>query len=87
NQKISGQESPFFTVPGRFQEKTRKQGQEQNLLQPEEERVRPNDPEAFRFGERSTQETEVVVNHPRISSPSNRNITPTQIEHNIVTPE
>ncbi|MBW0476219.1 hypothetical protein O181_015934 [Austropuccinia psidii MF-1] len=44
NQKISGQESSFFTIPGSFQEKTRKQGQEQNLLQPEEERVRPHDP-------------------------------------------
>ncbi|MBW0561675.1 hypothetical protein O181_101390, partial [Austropuccinia psidii MF-1] len=49
NQQISGQESPFFTIPGSFQEKTRKQGQEQNLLQPEEERVRPHDPEAVGF--------------------------------------
>ncbi|MBW0564627.1 hypothetical protein O181_104342 [Austropuccinia psidii MF-1] len=32
NQQISGQESPFFTIPGSFQEKTRKQGQERNLL-------------------------------------------------------
>ncbi|MBW0587949.1 hypothetical protein O181_127664 [Austropuccinia psidii MF-1] len=55
NQQISGQESPFFTIPGSFQEKTRKQGKEQNLLQPEEERVRPHDPEAVRFGERSTK--------------------------------
>ncbi|MBW0591474.1 hypothetical protein O181_131189, partial [Austropuccinia psidii MF-1] len=87
NQKISGQESPFSTIPGIFQEKTRKQGQEQNLLQPEEERVRPHYPEAVKFGKRSTQEPEVVVNHSRISSPSNRNITPTQTEHNIVTSE
>ncbi|MBW0541796.1 hypothetical protein O181_081511 [Austropuccinia psidii MF-1] len=27
NQQISGQESPFFTIPGSFQEKTRIQGQ------------------------------------------------------------
>ncbi|MBW0530404.1 hypothetical protein O181_070119, partial [Austropuccinia psidii MF-1] len=87
NQKISGQESPFFTIPGSFQEKTRKQGQEQSLLQPEEERVRPYDSEAVVFGKRSAQEPEVVVNHSRISSPSNRNITPTQTEHNIVTSE
>ncbi|MBW0544803.1 hypothetical protein O181_084518, partial [Austropuccinia psidii MF-1] len=60
NQQISGQESPFFTITGSFQENTRKQGQEQNLLQPEEERVRPHDPEAVGFGERSTQEPEVV---------------------------
>ncbi|MBW0571378.1 hypothetical protein O181_111093 [Austropuccinia psidii MF-1] len=26
NQQISGQESPFFTIPGSFQEKKRKQG-------------------------------------------------------------
>ncbi|MBW0517339.1 hypothetical protein O181_057054 [Austropuccinia psidii MF-1] len=87
NQQISGQESPFFTIPGSFQEKTTIQGQKQDHLQPEEERVRPNDPEAFGFGERSAQEPEVVVNNSRISSPINRNITPTQIEHNVVTPE
>ncbi|MBW0518886.1 hypothetical protein O181_058601 [Austropuccinia psidii MF-1] len=79
NQQISGQESQFFTIPGSFQEKTRKQGQEQNLLQPEEERVRPHDPEAVVLGKSSSQEQEVVVNHSRISSPINRNTTPTQI--------
>ena len=87
NQQISGQESPFFTIPGSFQEKTRQQGQKQSLLQPEKEGVRPHDPEAVRFGKRSTQEPEVVVNHSRISSPSNRNITPTQTENNIITSE
>ncbi|MBW0577432.1 hypothetical protein O181_117147, partial [Austropuccinia psidii MF-1] len=44
-------------------------------------------PEVVGFGERSAQEPEVVVNHSRISRPSNRNITPTQTEHNIVTSE
>ncbi|MBW0539899.1 hypothetical protein O181_079614 [Austropuccinia psidii MF-1] len=44
NQQISGQESPFFTLPGGFQEKTRIQGQEQDLFSPKAERVRPNDP-------------------------------------------
>ncbi|MBW0486802.1 hypothetical protein O181_026517 [Austropuccinia psidii MF-1] len=87
NQKISGQESPFFTIPGSSQEKTRIQGQRQDHLQPEEERVRPNDPEAVGFGERSAQEPEVVENNSRIRSPINRNVTPTQIEHNVVTPE
>ncbi|MBW0501406.1 hypothetical protein O181_041121 [Austropuccinia psidii MF-1] len=87
NQQISGQESPFFTIPGSFQEKTRIQGKKQDHLQPEEERVRPNDPEAVGFGERSVQEPEVVVNNSRISSPINRNITPTQIDHHVVTPE
>ncbi|MBW0514625.1 hypothetical protein O181_054340 [Austropuccinia psidii MF-1] len=56
NQKISGQEAPFFTIPGSFQEKTRIQGQKQDLFQPKAERVRPNDPEAVGLGERSTQE-------------------------------
>ncbi|MBW0558203.1 hypothetical protein O181_097918 [Austropuccinia psidii MF-1] len=50
NQQISGQESPLFTIPGSFQENTRIQGQKPDHLQPEEERVRPNDPEAVGFG-------------------------------------
>ncbi|MBW0579791.1 hypothetical protein O181_119506, partial [Austropuccinia psidii MF-1] len=70
-----------------FQEKTRIQGQKQDHLQPEEERVRPNDPEAVGFRERSAKEPEVAVNNSRISSPINRNIAPTQINHNVVTPE
>ncbi|MBW0506281.1 hypothetical protein O181_045996 [Austropuccinia psidii MF-1] len=86
NQHICGQESPFFTITGSFREKTRTQGQKQNHLQPKEERVRPNDLEAVGLGERSTQELEIVVHTSRISSPINRNITPTQIEHNVVTP-
>ncbi|MBW0478972.1 hypothetical protein O181_018687, partial [Austropuccinia psidii MF-1] len=87
NQKISGQESPFFTIPGSFQEKTKIQGKEQDLFQPKEERVRPNDPEAVGLCERSTQEPEIAVHTSRISSPINRNITPIQIEHNVDTPE
>ncbi|MBW0486300.1 hypothetical protein O181_026015 [Austropuccinia psidii MF-1] len=87
NQVISGQESPFFTLPGGFKEKTRTQGQEKDLFPRKEERVRPNDAETVRIGESSTQEPEVLLNHSRISSPLNRNITPTQIEHNAVSPE
>ncbi|MBW0542789.1 hypothetical protein O181_082504 [Austropuccinia psidii MF-1] len=87
NQQISRQESPFFTIPGSFQDKTREQGQEQSLLQPEEEIFRPYVPEDVGFGKRSAQEPEVVVKHSRISSPSNRNINRTQTEHNIVTSE
>ncbi|MBW0516923.1 hypothetical protein O181_056638 [Austropuccinia psidii MF-1] len=34
NQQISGQESPFFTLPGGFQEKARTRGQEQDLFSP-----------------------------------------------------
>ncbi|MBW0517591.1 hypothetical protein O181_057306 [Austropuccinia psidii MF-1] len=55
NQQISGQESPFFTITGSFQEKTRTQGQEQDLFSPKAERVRPNDLESVGLGERSTQ--------------------------------
>ncbi|MBW0463060.1 hypothetical protein O181_002775 [Austropuccinia psidii MF-1] len=87
NQQISGQESPLFTIPGGFQEKTRIQGQKQDHLQPKEERVRRNDPEPVGFGERSAKEPELVVHNSRISSPINRNITPTQTEPDIVTPE
>ncbi|MBW0500984.1 hypothetical protein O181_040699 [Austropuccinia psidii MF-1] len=58
-----------------------------HLFQPKEERIRPHDPEIVGFGERSAQQPEVVVNHSRISTASNRNITPTQTEHNIVTSE
>ncbi|MBW0503227.1 hypothetical protein O181_042942 [Austropuccinia psidii MF-1] len=49
NQQISGQESPFFTISRSFQDKPRIQGKKQDHLQPDEERVRPNDPEAVRI--------------------------------------
>ncbi|MBW0472179.1 hypothetical protein O181_011894 [Austropuccinia psidii MF-1] len=39
------------------------------------------------LGERSTQEPQMVVHTSRISSPNNRNITPTQNEHSVFTPE
>ncbi|MBW0473899.1 hypothetical protein O181_013614 [Austropuccinia psidii MF-1] len=55
-QPISGQESPFFTIPGSFQEKTRIQGQKQDIFQPKAERVILNDPEAVGLGETSAQE-------------------------------
>ncbi|MBW0528146.1 hypothetical protein O181_067861 [Austropuccinia psidii MF-1] len=69
-----------------LQEKTMIQ-QEQDLFQPKAERVRPNDTEAVGLGERSTQKPEIVVHTSRINSPINRNITPTQIRHNVVTTE
>ncbi|MBW0480764.1 hypothetical protein O181_020479 [Austropuccinia psidii MF-1] len=70
-----------------FQEKTRIQGQKQDFFQPKAERVRPNDSEDFRIGERSTQESEIAVSTSRISSPNNRNISPTQNKNSVVTPE
>ncbi|MBW0565293.1 hypothetical protein O181_105008 [Austropuccinia psidii MF-1] len=47
----------------------------------------PNDPEAVGLCERGTQEPKIVLNTSRNSGPINRNITPTQKEHNVVTPE
>ncbi|MBW0510524.1 hypothetical protein O181_050239 [Austropuccinia psidii MF-1] len=73
NQQISAQELPFSTIPGSFQEKTRIQGQKQDHLQLEEKRVRPNDPEAVQFGERSAQEPKVVINHNVFTPESNLN--------------
>ncbi|MBW0488180.1 hypothetical protein O181_027895 [Austropuccinia psidii MF-1] len=87
NKQISGQESPFFMIPGSFLEKTRIQGQKQDLFQPKAKRVRPSGPEPVGLGYRSAQEPEVVVNNSRISSPINRKVTPTQIGHNVVRPE
>ncbi|MBW0489861.1 hypothetical protein O181_029576 [Austropuccinia psidii MF-1] len=86
-QQISGQESPYFTIPGSFQEKTRIQREKQDLFQPQAETGRPNDTEAVGLGERSAQEPEIVVNTSRIRSPINRNITTTQNEPSVVTPE
>ncbi|MBW0501814.1 hypothetical protein O181_041529 [Austropuccinia psidii MF-1] len=81
NQQMSGQESPLFTIPGSLQVKTRIQGQKQDLFQPKAERIRPKDAGAVALGERSIQKTEIVTNTSRISSPNNRNITPTQNDH------
>ncbi|MBW0472515.1 hypothetical protein O181_012230 [Austropuccinia psidii MF-1] len=46
NHQISCPESPFFTITGSFQEKTRIKAQKQDLFQPKAERVRQNNPEA-----------------------------------------
>ncbi|MBW0490676.1 hypothetical protein O181_030391 [Austropuccinia psidii MF-1] len=79
--------SDYFRLTRRsFQEKTRIQGQKQDLLQPKAERVRPNHPKAVGLGERSTQEPEIAVHTSTISSLIDRNITPTQIEHSVATP-
>ncbi|MBW0471788.1 hypothetical protein O181_011503 [Austropuccinia psidii MF-1] len=59
-----------------------------DFFQPEAEGVRPNDPEAFGIGEKSTQDPEIAVNTPdRVSSPPIINIIPTQNEHSFGTPE
>ncbi|MBW0471834.1 hypothetical protein O181_011549 [Austropuccinia psidii MF-1] len=88
NQQISDQESPFFKIPGNFQEKTRIQGGKQDFFQPDEERFRPHDLEAVGLGESSTQEPEIAVDTSnRIRSPDNRNITTTQNEDSVFTHE
>ncbi|MBW0472761.1 hypothetical protein O181_012476 [Austropuccinia psidii MF-1] len=74
-------------MPGSFQEEAKIHKKRQEFFQPQEERVRPNDPEASGLGERSTEEAKVAVNTSRISSPTNRNIIPTQNQHNLGTPE
>ncbi|MBW0504429.1 hypothetical protein O181_044144 [Austropuccinia psidii MF-1] len=88
NQKISGQESPFFRIPGTLQENTRIKGKEEDFFQPKAERVRPNDIEFFGLGEGSKKDQEIVLNTSnRIRSPATRNITPTQVEHSFITPD
>ncbi|MBW0562797.1 hypothetical protein O181_102512 [Austropuccinia psidii MF-1] len=69
----------FFTIPGSFQEKTRIQGQKQDLFKPKAERFRHNDPEAVVLGERSTQEPEIAIHTSGISSSINRNINPLRL--------
>ncbi|MBW0527705.1 hypothetical protein O181_067420 [Austropuccinia psidii MF-1] len=69
---------------------TRRQGykgKNKTPFQPKAERVRTNDPKADGSGERSTQKPEIDVNTSRISRLTNKNIPPTQIKHNVVTPE
>ncbi|MBW0556157.1 hypothetical protein O181_095872 [Austropuccinia psidii MF-1] len=46
-----------------------------------------SDPEAVGTGERSAKKPEIVVDPSIISSLTNRNITPTQKKHNVVTTE
>ncbi|MBW0500464.1 hypothetical protein O181_040179 [Austropuccinia psidii MF-1] len=86
-QKISGKESPFFTIPGSFQEKTRIQGKKTRHLSAKGRESKNNDPEGVGLGERSTHEPKIAVNTSRISNPNNRNISPTQNENSVVTPE
>ncbi|MBW0559900.1 hypothetical protein O181_099615 [Austropuccinia psidii MF-1] len=87
-QQNSFQDSPFFTIPGAFKEKTRIKGKEQDFFQPKAEIIRPNNPEAVGLGERSAQKQEIIVNTPaRISKPTIRNDIPPQNEHSVVTPD
>ncbi|MBW0498477.1 hypothetical protein O181_038192 [Austropuccinia psidii MF-1] len=81
---------PRVTIPHKprwFPGEDKDTREKQDLFQPKAEIVRPNNPEAVGLGGRSAQKQEIVSNTSRISSPTNINITPTQTEHNVATPE
>ncbi|MBW0481222.1 hypothetical protein O181_020937 [Austropuccinia psidii MF-1] len=84
-QKISGQESPLFKIPGSFQEKTRNKGKEKGYFQKKEEISIPNDPEVVGISEGSEKKQEIIVNKSdRISKPTIRNDIPTKNKQNVV---
>ncbi|MBW0560424.1 hypothetical protein O181_100139 [Austropuccinia psidii MF-1] len=84
-QKIGDQESPYFQIPGRIQERKKIIGQEQNFFQAEAERVRSHDPELFRASKRSKMKQHTVVNTSNeASSPKIRNDISTNIGHIVV---
>ncbi|MBW0474739.1 hypothetical protein O181_014454 [Austropuccinia psidii MF-1] len=58
-QQISGQESPFFQIPGSFQEKEMIERKEQGFFKPEAEIVRPNDTEIAVLIDISTHKQEI----------------------------
>ncbi|MBW0541237.1 hypothetical protein O181_080952 [Austropuccinia psidii MF-1] len=88
HQQISDQESPYFPIPGRIQERKRVIGKEQDFFQPEVERVRSYDPELVGPSKRSIKKQQTVVNtFNEASSPRIRNDISTQTQHNVVIPE
>ncbi|MBW0492413.1 hypothetical protein O181_032128 [Austropuccinia psidii MF-1] len=88
HQQISDQESPYFPIQDRIQERKRIIGQEQDFFQPEAERVRSYDPEIVGPVARSTKKQQTVVNTSNAaSSPMIRNDISTQMKHNFLIPE
>ncbi|MBW0587347.1 hypothetical protein O181_127062 [Austropuccinia psidii MF-1] len=88
HKQISDQESPYFPIQDRIQERKRIIGQEQDFFQPEAERVRSYDPETVGPVARSTKKQQTVVNTSNAaSSPMIRNDISTQMKHNLVIPE
>ncbi|MBW0575641.1 hypothetical protein O181_115356 [Austropuccinia psidii MF-1] len=88
HQQISDQESPYFLIQDRIQERKRIIGQEQGFFQPEAERVRSYDPEIAGPVARSTKKQKTVVNTSNeASSPMIRNDISTHMKHNVVIPE
>ena len=88
HQQISDQESLYFPIQDRIQERKRIIRQEQDFFQPEAERVRSYDPEIVGPVARSTKKQQTVVNTSNApSSPMIRNDISTQMKHNVVIPE
>ncbi|MBW0522461.1 hypothetical protein O181_062176 [Austropuccinia psidii MF-1] len=88
HQQISDQESSYFPVPGRIQERKRIIGQDQDFFQPEAERVRSYDPEPIGPAKRSMKKQQTVVNTSNeLRSTRIRNDISTQITKNVVIPE
>ncbi|MBW0585339.1 hypothetical protein O181_125054 [Austropuccinia psidii MF-1] len=88
NQQISDQESPYFPIQDRNQQRKRIIGQEQDCFQPEAERVRSYEPEIAGPVARSTKKQQTVVNTSNAArSPIIRNDISTQMKQNVVIPE
>ncbi|MBW0529898.1 hypothetical protein O181_069613 [Austropuccinia psidii MF-1] len=88
HQNISDQESPYFPIPGRIQERKRIIGQEKDFFQQEAERVRSYYPELVGLFKRSIKKQQTVVNTSNeASSPTISNYISTKITHNVVIPE
>ncbi|MBW0469261.1 hypothetical protein O181_008976 [Austropuccinia psidii MF-1] len=88
HQQISDQESPYFPMKDRIQERKRIIGQEQDFFQPEAERVSSYDPEIMGPVARSTKKQQTVVNTSNVaSSPMIMSDISTQMKHNVVIPE
>ncbi|MBW0495435.1 hypothetical protein O181_035150 [Austropuccinia psidii MF-1] len=88
HQQISDQQSPYFPIQDRIQERKRIIGQEQKFFQPEGERVRSYDPEIVGPVARSTKKQQTVINTSNAaSSPMITNDISTQMKQNVVIPE
>ncbi|MBW0556632.1 hypothetical protein O181_096347 [Austropuccinia psidii MF-1] len=88
HQRISAQESLYFPIPGRIQERNRIIGQEQDFFQPEAKRVISYDPELVGPAKRSIKKQQTVLNtYNEASSPRIMNDISTQIKENAVIPE
>ncbi|MBW0564669.1 hypothetical protein O181_104384 [Austropuccinia psidii MF-1] len=87
-QQISDQQSPYFRIQDRIQERKSIIRQEQDFFQPEAERIRSYDPEIVGPVERSKKKQQTIVNTSNAaSSPMMRNDISTQMKHNIVITE